>query len=253
VLIALAQSHLGEIQVLREIENRGVAEGFATLCINALEKVLPMDKQTYIKMSIMCFGNDFMPNLAMFSLREEGYARGIHYAYRNDAHKDEKNVLLKRAKDNERRVVAPDGHALEKRFACQLMDGIVDWEPVCYAFWKTNAWTYHYFTTSEVLDWEWYYPYPEAPLLETLEDYDHSTQFTWDAPKPTMTVEDQLRFILPEHSLKAAGLEPVLPDELYDEATENRHPWMKKFAWEADPWVSLPRGKLTTVAEFPLK
>lgn len=253
VLIALAQSHLGEIQVLRELETKGVAEGFATLSINALEKVLPLEKNLYIQMSIMCFGNDFMPNLAIFSLREEGYARAIYYATRDDAHKDEKKVLMKRAKDTERRVVSADGHALEQRFGCQLMDGVIDWEPVCYAFWKTYAWTYHYFTTSEVLDWEWYYPYPEAPLLDTLECYVRPTEFKWNAPKPMMTVEDQLRFILPEHSLRKTGLEPVLPDELYDEATENRHPWMKRFAWEADPWVSLPRGQLTTATEYPLK
>jgi 5'-3' exonuclease len=249
VLISLAQSHLGQIQVLREMEDTG----FATLSINALEKVLPLEKNLYIQMSIMCFGNDFMPNLGIFSLREEGYARGIYYASRNDAHKDEKKVLIKRAKETERRIVSPDGHALEQRFGCQLMDGVLDWEPVCYAFWKTYEWTYHYFTTSEVLDWEWYYPYPEAPLLETLDGYDRPTTFEWNAPAPVMTVEDQLRFILPAHSLRDAGLTPVTPDELYNEEKENRHPWMKRYAWEAEPWVSLPRGKLTTVTEFLLK
>lgn len=248
VLISLAQSHLGEIQVLREVE-----DGFATLSINALEKVLPLEKDAYIKMSVLCFGNDFMPNLGIFSLREEGYARGIYYANRTDAHKAEKKVLIKRSKETERRIVAPDGHALEQRFGCQLMDGVLDWEPVCHAFWKTYEWTYHYFTTSEVLDWEWYYPYPEAPLLETLDGYERPTTFEWSAPVPVMTVEEQLRFILPSHSLVKTGLTSAHPDELYNEETENRHPWMKRYAWEADPWVSLPRGKLTTVSEFPLK
>jgi 5'-3' exonuclease len=32
----------------------------------------------YIALSILCFGNDFMPNLAMFSLREDGYDRALH-------------------------------------------------------------------------------------------------------------------------------------------------------------------------------
>jgi hypothetical protein len=141
---------------------------------------------------------------------------------------------------------------LEKRIAVHLMDGVLDWEPVCYAFWKTYAWVYHYFTTSEVLDWEWYYPYPEAPLLITLEDYERPTDFSWDEPCPTMTVEQQLQFILPEHSLCKTGVPTRFPDELYDEETENRHPWLRRFAWECDPWVSLPHGELTSVSEVHL-
>ena len=248
VVISLAQRALGDIIVLREKED----DSFSTLSISALAKVLPVDPETYIKMSVMCFGNDFMPNLAMFSLREDGYARAIYYAKRNDANKDEKKILMKRAKDTNRRILSPDGHAMESRLGCQLMDGVLDWEAVCEAFWKTYAWTYHYFTTSEVLDWNWYYPYPEAPLLETLDAYERQTEFEWEHPQPTMTVEDQLKFILPERSLRKAGLEPIHPDELYDEETEARYPWMRRYAWECDPWVSLPIGKLTSVAEIRL-
>jgi 5'-3' exonuclease len=247
VVIALAQSHLGNIQVLRETET-----GFASLSIQALERVLPIDKETYIRMSIMCFGNDFMPTLAMFSLREDGYARAVYYANRNDADKDETKLLVKRSSNANRRVIAVDGHALESRFGCHLMDGVVDWEPVCFAFWKTYEWTYHYFTTSEVLDWEWVYPYPEAPLLQTIDFYERPTEFVWEHPTPTMTVEEQLQFILPEHSLHTTGITSTFPDELYNEETETRNLWMKRFAWETDPWVSLPRGTLTTVSEFPL-
>ena len=249
VVISLAQSHLSHIRLLREQETGE----YNTVDINALREVLPIDPETYIKMSIMCFGNDFMPNLAMFSLREDGYNRAIYYANRNDAHKDEKKILLKRAKEHDRRILSPDGHAIESRFGCQLMDGILDWEPVCYAFWKTYEWVYHYFTTSEVLDWEWYYPYPEAPLLQTLEDFERPTEFTWEHPKPMMSVEDQLRFILPERSLREAGGTPDFPDEPYDENTETRHPWMRRFAWENDPWVSLPHGTLTSVTEYRLQ
>lgn len=242
VLIALAQSHLGRISLLRQMEDETTA-----LSVDALEKVLPVEKEIYIKMSLLCFGNDFMPNLAMFSLRENGYGRALHYALRDDADKDERKVLLKCAKGENRHVLAPDGHALEARMAVHLFDGVLDWEPVCYAFWKTYAWTYHYFTTSDVLDWMWVYPYPEAPLLQTIEDFERPSSFTWDHPTPTFTVEDQLRFILPEASLRAAGLDPVNPDELYDEATETRHPWLRRFAWEADPYVSLPSTSVTEV------
>ena len=248
VLIAVAQRDLGDISILRERED----SGFATLSITALANVLPMDPDRYVRMSIMCFGNDFMPNLAMFSLREDGYSRAIYYATRNDAPKDEKKILIKRGKDANRRIIAPDGHALETRLGVQLMDGVLDWEPVCFAFWKTFAWTYHYFTTSEVLDWDWFYPYPEAPLVETMDDYEQPTEFTWEHPTPTWTVEDQLRFILPEASLRVAGQRSLYPDEVYDEETESRYPWMRRFAWEADPWVSLPNGPFTSVSEIQL-
>jgi 5'-3' exonuclease len=245
VVIALAQNHLADIQLLRETDERG----FSTISITELEKVLPVEKEIFIKMSIMCFGNDFMPNLGLFSLRENGYTRAIYYSNRNDADKDELKILMKMAKPENRHVLAPDGYALEKRMSVHLMDGVLDWEPVCYAFWKTYAWVYHYFTTSEVLDWEWYYPYPEAPLLTTLEDFERPTTFVWEHPTPTMSVEDQLHFILPARSLTVP---PKFADELYDEETECRHPWLRKFAWECDPYVSLPHGPLTSATEVHL-
>jgi hypothetical protein len=132
------------------------------------------------------------------------------------------------------------------------MDGVLDWEPVVYAFRKTYVWTLHYFKTSEVLDWNWMYPYPEAPLLAALDAYDPPEQFTWTAPEPTLTIEDQLRFILPSASLRRAGLEPIYEDELYDEEKETRFPWMRRFAWECDPYISLPSAQLTSVSEIHL-
>jgi 5'-3' exonuclease len=248
VLIALAQSDVGDIRLLREKQD----EGFSTFSVSGLKAVLPLDVEQYLRMSIMCFGNDFMPNLPMFSLREDGYARALFYADKDTAHKDELKVFLKRAKESDRRIVAADGHALEQRYACHLMDGVLDWEPVVRAFWKTFAWTMHYFKTSEVLDWEWYYPYPEAPLMTVLNDYEIFAEFTWEHPEPKFTVEDQLRFILPSHSLTATGLSSVHPDELYDEQRDTRHPFMKRFAWECDPYMSLPCGQLTSVSEIHL-
>ena len=249
VLIAIAQSHLGSIQVLREREK---GPGFSAISIPALRSVLPIDPDLYVKLSIMSFGNDFLPNLAMFSLREDGYTRALFYADKQTAPKDELRVLIKRAKDSERRIVAHDGHAVEQRLAAHLMDGVVNWEPVVHAFWKTYAWTLHYFTTSEVLDWCWVYPYPEAPLLVTLDAFEQETEFSWEHPEPPYGLDDQLQFILPEASLRSAGLEPRFPDELYDEATDTRHPWMRRYTWEADPWVSLPLAPLTKTTEYAL-
>jgi hypothetical protein len=245
LLIAIAQRSLGEITLLREQED----DAFCVFSIPALVSVLPMDPEAYVRMAVLQFGNDFMPNLAMFSLREGGYGRALHYKGELPTAKDEYHVLLKHAKETERAIVAPDGHALESRVGVQLMDGVLNWEPVVYAFWKTYAWTLHYFQTSEVLDWRWYYPYPEAPLLETLHTYPIESTFTWDHPEPDYTVEDQLQFILPEHSLPE-DVPPKHPNELYDEATESRHPWMRRYAWECDPWVSLPWGPLTTVNAY---
>ena len=249
VLISIAQSHLGAIQILREREK---GPGFSAISIPALRAVLPLDPDLYVKLSVMSFGNDFLPNLAMFSLREDGYTRALFYADKTTAPKDETRILIKRAKDSERRIVAYDGHALEQRFGAHLMDGVVNWEPVVHAFWKTYAWTYTYFTTSEVLDWCWVYPYAEAPLLVTIDAFEQETEFSWEHPDPPYAIDDQLQFILPEESLRRAGLEPRFPDELYDEATETRHPWMRRYTWEADPWVSVPLAPLTKTTEYAL-
>lgn len=248
IVISLAQNWLSpNLKLLREQEKGE----YQTLSITALKDVLPCSVDEFVKMSLQ-FGNDFMPNLAMFSLREDGYSRALFHLHKAPTALDEKRVIMKRAKDRDRHIVSPDGLALESKIACQLMDGVVNWEPVCYAYWKTWQWVYHYFTTSEVLDWMWTYPYPEAPLVSTLNDYDRPETFVWEHPVPPFSVTDQLQFILPEESLKTAELTPKYPDELYDEATETRHPWMKRFAWECDPWVSLPLGSLTVVSEIRL-
>jgi 5'-3' exonuclease len=250
VVISLAQSSLSpSLKLLREQEKGE----YQTLSITGLKEVLPCSVDEFVRMSLQ-FGNDFMPNLAIFSLREDGYARALFHlkSGKPPTALDEKKVLLKRAKETDRHIVAPDGHALESRLACHLMDGVVNWEPVCDAYWKTWQWVYHYFTTSEVLDWMWVYPYPEAPLVSTLADNDRPTSFTWEHPTPPFSVSDQLAFILPEASLALTDVANKYPDELYDEATETRHPWMRRFAWECDPWISLPLGPLTSVAEIHL-
>ena len=252
VLISMAQSHLGDIWILREKEDAG----FSTFSISGLKGVLPMDSDLFVKMSVLCFGNDFMPPLAMFSLREEGYNRALHYFKHGldleKAAKDEVAVLKKRSKDTDRHIVAYDGHALEQRLGAHIMDGVVDWEKPCEAFWKTYQWTLHYFQTSEILDWCWFYPYPEAPLVQTLVDFPSAESYTWDYPDPPYTVQQQLQFILPEKSLLEH--DSVFPDELYNEDTETRHKWMKRFSWECDPYISLPWNPLfppTSVSVVP--
>jgi 5'-3' exonuclease len=231
VLISVAQSELGSIKLIRE--NRD--SGYSTFDVTALCRVLPLPPEDWVEMCVLCFGNDFMPTIAMFSLREDGYGRAVHYMKTQSlegAADDELKVLMKRAKETDRRIVSRDGHVIESRMALHLMDGVLDWSKVVHAFEKTLEWTLHYFKTSEVLDWCWTYPYPEAPLLAALVEKPRNAGFTWDHPTPPFTIEDQLNFILPGRG--------VFPDELYEEGVDSRHPWMKSYAWETDPYISMP-------------
>ena len=241
VLISVAQSSLGNIRLLRERE----LEGFSTFSIEALKLALPIDPYEWVQMCVMCFGNDFMPTIAMFSLREDGYNRALHYMKLRDLDKagdDEEAVLVKRSKGKHVFIVSKDALAIEARIGIHLMDGVIDWEKVVFAFWKTFEWTMHYFKTSEVLDWCWYYPYAEAPLMRTLTDLKVTYNFDWEYPEPPFGIEDQIGFIMPGKN--------VYPDEMYEEGPDSRYPWMKAYAWEADPLISLPWNpsqKLTTV------
>jgi len=231
VLISVAQSDLGPIKLVRE--NRD--SGYSTFDVSALCKVLPMKPEDWVDMCVMCFGNDFMPTIAMFSLREDGYGRAVHYMTKQTmdaAADDELKVLTKRAKETDRHIVSRDGHAIESRMAIHLMDGVVDWNKVVYAFQKSLAWTLHYFKTSEVLDWCWYYPYAEAPLLSAITETPRMTDFTWDHPVPPFGIQEQLDFILPGRG--------KFPDEFYEEGRDSRHQWMKAYSWETDPRISLP-------------
>jgi hypothetical protein len=242
VLISVAQSDLGFIKLIRENKD----SGYSTFDVTALCRVLPLEPEDWVEMCVLCFGNDFMPNIAMFSLREDGYARAVHYMKRTieSAGKDEINTLKKRAKETDRHIVS---HAIESRMALHLMDGVIDWNKVVYAFQKTFRWTLHYFRTSEVLDWCWYYPYPEAPLLSMITEEDPIYSFTWEHPTPPFGIQEQLDFILPGRG--------KFPDEIYEEGPDSRHPWMKAYSWETDPYISLPWNpcfKPTTISVFEI-
>lgn len=83
----------------------------------------------------------------MFSLREDGYARALHYKLTFNAERigEEETRLLqsrihKRNRAEEQSLLGSD---LERRVGIQLFDGVRDWSPVVYAYWKTVAWTLH--------------------------------------------------------------------------------------------------------------
>lgn len=241
VLISLAQRDVGNLYLLRDDD---------AFSINALASVLPLPVDDYVKLCIRYFGNDFMPAISMFSLREGGHERALRMA--NPVNMETK-VLIERRKPTDAHIVAADGHGLEARLGLS-MDGVIDWKPVCDAYWKTYAWTLEYFTTSRVPDWCWVYPYSEAPLLQTLADFDQPT-IAWDHPTPPFHATNQLQCILPSSSLRTAKRRIKFPDEIYDESKDTRHPWMRRYMWECDPLISLPWNPvvpLTSVSEIHL-
>jgi hypothetical protein len=60
----------------------------------------------------------------------------------------------------------------------------------------------------------------------------------------TFGVTQQLQFILPSRSIRAAKKLMKFPDEIY---TETRHPWMKRHDWEMKPRISLPWNPTTSL------
>lgn len=243
VLIALAQRALGDLYLLRDD---------SAFSIRALAGALPMEVDTYVQTAILCFGNDFMPTLAFYSLREDGHGRALKYSL-EQAGPLERKILTERRKPG---MGSADGHALEAQVGSRLLDGVVDWTPVCEAFWKTYMWTHEYFTTSRVPDWCWVYPYADAPLIQTLLDFSPKPyEIKWEHPNPPFHVTHQLQCILPQASLKTARRRVRFPDEMYDEAKDTRYSWMKRFAWETDPMISVPWHPcypLTSVTEVVL-
>ena len=224
---------------------------FSTLDISKLEKTLPMNISQYIALSILCFGNDFMPNLGMFSLREDGYSRAIHIyeesgnpdlltfegrdVFLNCALKHEMVVLKERIKLRKRpEEKALLGNMFSKKYRLHNLDGVQDMKFVVDAYWKTFHWSLYYFQTNKVLNWDWVYPYPDAPLVADILNYDETEI---ESGELNYTITKQLQFILPTKSLRTAKRLVMFPNEFH---TETRNPWMKRHDWEMDPRISLP-------------
>jgi 5'-3' exonuclease len=238
---------------------------FATLNTQALLTQLPMPLDQYIALSILCFGNDFMPNLAMFSLREDGYDRAlqlfqecgspnlltkagrsqflVYCATKETGFLKERIGLRKRPE--ERALMGRDSSLFVKKYGLHVLDGVSNMAPVVEAYWKTFEWTLYYFDKSEPLNWDWVYPYADAPLISDIVNY--------EVPKAeelrplSFTVTNQLQFILPKASLRKAKRLVKFLDEIH---VETRNPWMKKHDWEMKPRISLPwhpTDQLTTV------
>ena len=234
---------------------------FSTLLIQSLQKQLPIQVDQYIALSILCFGNDFMPNLGIFSLREGGYERALQIyeqagnpdlltfegrdcfldiAERSEMKTFKERIHLRR-RPEEKAIFGRDGSQFERMYRLHILDGVEDIEPVVRAFWITFHWTLHYFRTNEVLNWDWVYPYPEAPLIQHLLKF---SETECEPGEKTFGITRQLQFILPAKSIRVAKKLIKFPDEPY---TETRHPWMKRHDWETDPRISLPWSTLSEI------
>jgi len=227
---------------------------FATLNIWGLAAEIPIEIHQYIALSILCFGNDFMPNLGMFSLREDGYNRALHlyaeaknpdlltekgrFSFLKLAASREMGVFKERIqlrkRPEERGVLGKDQTQFSRKYGLHVLDGVRDMKPVVAAFWKTFHWTIDYFIESSPINWDWVYPYADAPLVSDIIKY---TETNIDEGNLNYTITDQLQFIMPKSSLRKAKKLVKYPDELH---SETRNPWMKRHDWEMKPRISLP-------------
>jgi 5'-3' exonuclease len=255
------------ISLLRENVNFKTTKdaGFSRLSISELVKVLPFPAISYFALCILCFGNDFMPSIGMFSLREGGHERAVRIytecgmpdlltadgrrTFLESASKHEMAVYSAVSKDKhyESVVISPDGKHFEARYNAHLQDGA---EPaaVVREFWYCFYWTYNYFIHNQICDWNFVYRFPEAPLVSQLLRYPETSRsvVVLEAAEPKFTLTRQLQFILPMASLRTAKKRVCYPDEIYD--APGRIPWMRKFDWEVDPRISLPFIEETSIA-----
>lgn len=267
ILLSLSQKELSDphnLFLLREsAEFKDLSpdrSGFCTLDVWKLATTLPVPFDAYIRLCILCFGNDFLPNLALFSLREDGHSRAMHLYKRAGypnlateagirkfltlAASEETRVLTDRvaarAIPYESSIVTSDASHLEERLAVHLFDGNRNWEHIASSFWRTYTWTLQYFLTNRVPDWNWVYPYAEAPLVQTLLRYPIQTMLVPGDKTPSFSIAEQLACILPSGSLAKAGSKSLYADEFYVEEVDTRIPFMRRFRWESDPWMSVP-------------
>lgn len=223
-------------------------DGF--LDIQELKKNLPINSEQFLYLSVLCFGNDFMPNLGMFSLREHGYERCLsmykesgspdllseegRQKFLEFCAKDEIDILKRMIKKRDRFHEKFFSDPVSRKYNLHVLDGVLDPEPVVEAYWKTFDFTIRYFLENKACNWEWYYPYSDAPLLQDIIQYDESF---CEHGTLNFKICNQLQFILPSSTLKIIGRRQKFQDEMY---TETREPWLKKFDWEMKPRISVP-------------
>ena len=269
ILICLQHfSVASEMHLLRESaefnDPKLASAEFAVLNIAVLMTQIPIPIPQYVALMVLCFGNDFMPNLAMYSLREGGYERALEVyekagnpdlftfegrdAFLDISEQSEMKVLKERIalrrRPEEKGVMGRDGSAFYRQYCLHNLDGVQNPQKVVEAFWKTFHWTLHYFQTNTPLSWDWVYPYPDAPLLKHILEHPETTA---EKSPRTFGITQQLQFILPAASLRASKKLVKFPDEMH---SETRHPWMKRHDWEMKPRISLPWNPTSALTEI---
>lgn len=228
---------------------------FATMNIQSLLAQLPLPINQYMALSILCFGNDFMPNLGIFSLREDGYQRALEFyelsgspdlttssgrlQFLKYAGSKEMEVFKQRIsirkRPEERSILGKTPSLVSKKYGLHNLDGVTNMRPVVEAFWKTFQWTTYYFANSIPNNWGWVYPYADAPLISDILKFDDSISL--ENTTLNFSINNQLQFIMPESSLRKCKRRVLFADELH---SETRNPWMKRHDWEMKPRISLP-------------
>ena len=253
------------VSLLRENANFKTSQsGFSQLSIAELVKVLPLPVGSYFPLCVLCFGNDFMPAIGMFSLREGGHERAVKMfldcgspdlscadgrrIFLQHAAKYEMDVYRAAVKDKEYEsiILSPDGKHFEARYTAHLQDGAAP-ELVVRDFWYCFYWTYNYFILNRTPDWNFVYRFPEAPLVsQLLRFYETKDVVFLSDAEPRFNITRQLQFILPMASLRTAKKRVCYPDEIYEDPC--RIPWMRKYDWEVDPRISLPINEGCVIA-----
>lgn len=263
-LILICLQHHGlssenKMQLLREgnefNDPRMKEAEFATLNVWGLLKQLPLPIEQYMLLSMLCFGNDFMPSLGMFSLREDGYERALEmyelarnpdlttedgrrqfleYAGSKEVETFRKRISL-RKRPEEKTVLGKNHNLMSRKYGIHVLDGVTNMKPVVEAYWKTFQWSYYYFKNSTPINWDWSYPYSDAPLISDILKYPE-TMIIEESPL-NFTLTNQLQFIMPQSSLRKCRRRVIFSDELH---SETRNPWMKRHDWEMKPRISLP-------------
>jgi 5'-3' exonuclease len=221
-------------------------DGF--LDVGELKSKLPISAPEFLRLSLF-FGNDFMPSLGMFSLREDGYERALKLFQDSGATlmtPEGRQTFLDFCADREteclKKIIKKrnllsetwiaDGSEFSRKYYLHVLDGVLNTQPVSDAYWKSYHWTLDYFLTNTPPNWDWYYPYADAPLIQDL-----GSEVMYEKGELTYKIKDQLQFILPSSTLKKINRRQKFQDEWY---TETREPWLKRYDWEMRPRISLP-------------
>jgi len=247
-LLKVSLSAPNKFFLLREQESK-----FTLLSLWKLQKAIPIEINQYIALSLLCFGNDFMPSLGMFSLREGGYDRALqmYFECRPNLLSEEgrrkfflycvekewdviKSRIFRRNRPEEKALVK-EKSLFSKKYGLHILDGVSNMKPVVDSYWNTFHWTLYYFQNNKPLNWDWTYSYSDAPLLEDICKYPESCSIVHSEIQ--YSVINQLQVILPSKSLRTAKKLVKFPDELYE---DTRNPFMKKYDWEMKPRISIP-------------